>query len=150
MVYLYFFFFFFFSALRRCQYLECFLIEDGVLFMQHSQYHCCWWLGDTRSQVFNRSGFDYWPCCLVIFQRQKVDVIYWSWYLCILTLNTSCTYWIFFFFSNLQPSSCKSVTSVSLIIMVADYLGTERSRVSAVYLTADDLDPYVPRMLMSC
>ena len=41
--------------------LKPFLMEYKDLFIQHSQYHGCWWPGDARSQVISSHGIDLVP-----------------------------------------------------------------------------------------
>ena len=43
-------------TLHRC--LKSFLMQDKHLLILHSQYHGCWWPGDTRSQGVNNHVSD--------------------------------------------------------------------------------------------
>ena len=46
----------YFSTLRWQRYLKFYLMEDKDLFILHSQYQGCWWLGYLRSQGISSKG----------------------------------------------------------------------------------------------
>ena len=41
-----------------CKWLKSFLMEERNTFIQHNQYHGCWWPGDIRSQGIRSHGID--------------------------------------------------------------------------------------------
>ena len=47
-----------FSTLTSHRFLKPFILEDQGLFILHTQYHCCWCPGDTRSQGISSHGID--------------------------------------------------------------------------------------------
>ena len=46
-------------------------MEDKDHFNLDSQYHGCWWPGDTRGQGISRHVIEYWPVCIGISQLQQ-------------------------------------------------------------------------------